>query len=170
MFYLYVYCVRLAGPGHADRGNAQVINGLLSTYVQQNPALQALLQGPCQNFKLPVADFKQAILDAQNGVAAPSSRPPSFKVRLPIGKGNLAGQAGKPKGRPSASGTKPPGRSRYTIPHTILFTMSRVTSKFGMFAFAPAGWFAACLQSKDLSCRVCMQIPLLAQHIWGGIT
>lgn len=114
----------LAKPEHADRGNPQGTNGILSTHVQQNPALQALLQGPRQNFKLPVADFKQAVLDAQNGVAAPSSRPPSFKVRLPIGKGNLAGQAGKPKSRASASGTKPPGHSRYIIPHTNFSTMS----------------------------------------------
>ncbi|KAL3160990.1 hypothetical protein ABBQ38_009379 [Trebouxia sp. C0009 RCD-2024] len=74
------------------------------------PFPQALLQGPRQTFRLPAA-----ILDARNGSAPAGSGATSFKVRLPISKGSLAGQAGKPKSRPPASRTKPPGQSRNSL-------------------------------------------------------
>ncbi len=74
----------------------------------KHSAAQAVLQGPRQNFRLPVADFKQAVLDAHNGVESSGT---GLKIRLPAGKG-LTGQAGKPKGRPPGSRNKPPGRSR----------------------------------------------------------
>ena len=70
--------------------------------------LQALLQGPRQTFKLPAA-----ILEARNGGAPAGSGATSFKVRLPISKGSLAGQVSKPRSRPPASRTKPSGQSRY---------------------------------------------------------
>ena len=57
--------------------------------------MQALLQGPRQNFKLPVADFKQAVLDAQNGVNYPGKASTGLKIRLPIGKIGLAGPSSK---------------------------------------------------------------------------
>ncbi len=77
--------------------------------------LQAVLQGARQNFRLPVADFKQAVLDAQNGVQGPGSSGTGLKVRLPMGKGSSVGHAGKPKGQLHGSRNKPPGQSRFVI-------------------------------------------------------
>ena len=85
--------------------------------------MQAVLQGPRQVFRLPVADFKQQVLDAQNGIEAPAHQGASLKVRLPIGKGSLAGHAGKAKSRPPAPHVKFPGQSRYTctMEHISIF-------------------------------------------------
>ena len=74
-----------------------------------------MLQAPRQNFRLPVADFKQAVLDAQNGVEGPGGSSTGLKMRLPGGKG-LAGQAMKPKGKPPGARNKPPGQGRSALP------------------------------------------------------
>ncbi|KAL0041481.1 hypothetical protein WJX79_004991 [Trebouxia sp. C0005] len=76
------------------------------------PFPQAVLQGPRQSFRLPVADFKQAVLDAQNGVEGPGSSGTGLKVRLPMGKRSSVGHASKQKGQPRGARNKPPGQSR----------------------------------------------------------
>lgn len=87
----------------------------MSTHCAQANVLQAILQGPRQNFRLPVADFKQAVLDAQNGVQGPGSSGTGLKVRLPMGKGSSVGHASKSKGQPHGARNKPPGQSRFAI-------------------------------------------------------
>ena len=87
----------------------------LSTHCSQADVLQAVLQGPRQNFRLPVADFKQAVLDAQNGVQGPGGNNTGLKVRLPMGKGSSVGHASKLKGQPHGARNKPPGQGRCVI-------------------------------------------------------
>ena len=68
--------------------------------------MQAALQGPRQNFRLPAADFKQAVLDAQSGAGSSAT---GLKIRLPISKG---GPASKPRGSGSTSRPKSSGQVR----------------------------------------------------------
>ena len=82
-----------------------------SLWCSQAGILQAILQRPRQNFRLPVADFKQAVLDAQNGIEGPVSCGTGLKVRLPAGKSSAAGHAGKSRG-PQGSRNKPSGQPR----------------------------------------------------------
>lgn len=79
------------------------------------PFPQAVLQGPRQNFRLPVADFKQAVLDAQNGVKGPGSGGTGLKICLPTGKGSSVGHASNQKGQPHGAQNKPPGQSRSSM-------------------------------------------------------
>ena len=73
--------------------------------------VQAVLQGPRQTFKLPVAEFKQAVRDAENSVNYPGKSSTGLKVRLPIGKLGLAGQAAK-KGKTPAPRNRSAGATR----------------------------------------------------------
>lgn len=73
------------------------------------PFPQAALQGPRQNFRLPAADFKQAVLDAQSGIGSSIT---GLKIRLPISKG---GPASKPRGSGPASRLKSSGQVRASM-------------------------------------------------------
>ena len=73
--------------------------------------MQTLLQGPRQTFRLPVADFKQAVLDDQNGINYPGKTSTGLKIRLPISKVGLAGASSK-KTKPAAPRNKSAGSAR----------------------------------------------------------
>lgn len=124
----------LSGIQH--RGVTSVVCSVqlhLSGRCLQADVLQAVLQGPRQSFRLPVADFKQAVLDAQNGVEGPGSSGTGLKVRLPMGKRSSVGHASKQKGQPRGARNKPPGQSRFVI-QAAMQARSASVLPFGMFS------------------------------------
>ena len=111
---------------------------IVSSRCPQADVLQAVLQGARQNFRLPVADFKQAVLDAQNGVQGPGSSGTGLKVRLPMGKGSSVGHTSKQKGQPHGARSKPPGQGRCVIhfwtKHAAMQARSACVLPFGLFS------------------------------------
>ena len=77
----------------------------------QTDAVQSNLQGPRQNFMLPVAYFKQVMQDAQVVAKGPGSNVTDLEMRPPMGEGSSVGQD-----QTAASGSAAkPARAQLTL-------------------------------------------------------
>lgn len=120
--------------------------------------LQALLQGPRQTFKLPVADFKQAELDAQNGVNYPGKSSTGLKIRLPIGKVGLAGPSSK-KSKGAAPRNKSAGSARYVPLHESCDYVPEYYCTYSTAVFTCSGLTSLIVPLHKLQQHLCLYHP-----------